>query len=242
MLIESSILTLSANIPADLLMELTPGVWSSGHALAHVQHIPEDSNRVESLLAIARKLPAADIPKALSIALDVGDQRARVDALVGLAPLLDTDGQQEVLSEVRAITDETERRLALSRLMPRLAPCHQREYLHTVSDVANELDRSLFLIRASCLPTSLLEEVLTIAGGLENEQLRIGTAVRLSVRLPSPFSRAAYSSLNEVTDRLTRLRAEADLASFLPDHLGLELVCQRLISKACSAASVIVST
>jgi hypothetical protein len=229
MLIESSIRTLSANIPADLLMELTPSVWSPGRALAHVQHIPEDSNRVESLLAIARKLPVADIPKALSIALDMGDQRARVDALVGLATLLDTDGQQEVLSELRDIKDDTVRRMALSRLMPHLGPGHQRECLHAVSDMANELERSMFLIRGYCLPTSLLEEVLTIAGGLKNERLRVGTAVRLTVKLPCPFSRAAYTSLDEVTDRLTRLRAEADLASYLPDHLGLELVWHQLI-------------
>jgi hypothetical protein len=230
MLIESSIRTLSANIPADLLMELTPDVWSPSRALAHVQHIPEDSNRVESLLAVARKLPAADMAKALSIALEVGDARARVDALVGLAPMLDADGQQEVLSELRAIPDESVRWPALSRLMPHLAPGHQRECLHTASAITNELDRSLFLIRASCLPTSLLEEVLTMAGTLENERLRIGTGVRLAVGLPSPFSSAAYSHIDEVTDRLTRLRAEADLASHLPRHLGLELVWQRLIA------------
>jgi hypothetical protein len=230
MLIESSIRTLSANIPADLLMELTPDVWSPSRALAHVQHIPEDSNRVESLLAVARKVPAADMAKVLSIGMEIGDPTARVDALVGLAPMLDVDGQSEVLSELRAIPDESSRWPALSQLMPHLVPGLQRECLQTASALTNEVDRSLFLIRASCLPISLMEEVLTMAGTLKNERLRIGTAVRLAVGLPFPFSSAAYSHIDEVTDRLTRLRAEADLASHLPRHLGLELVWRRLIA------------
>ena len=172
-LITSSLNTIAANIPSELIVALVENkTWSIAQGLAYTRQVQDFNQRAEVLREIAPHLPEI-WSEALAVVRGMGNEKYRVEMLREIAPHLPENLLPEALAVVRGIGDEKYRVEALREIAPHL-PEIWPEALAAVRGIGNEKYRVEALREiAPHLPENLLSEALAVARGMGNEKYRV---------------------------------------------------------------------
>jgi hypothetical protein len=203
---------LLAHLPEQFLADALEIVLLPEDLLAYTSLIPQDSNRLFSLIAHLPEIAT----KALDIVRGLQHESERADALSGLVAYLPNNMFSQALGVARGLQNEYHRAKALSGIaayLPEIAP----EALDEVRRLQHESDRADALNElVAYLPNTLLSQALDIARGLQNEFDRARALSGLATHLPDIVPEA-LDVVCRLQDEPNRARALSGLATHLPD-------------------------
>lgn len=107
-LLNTSINSLSANIPAILLNELLKSnIWTSAKVLMYAQREPDHLTKLKKLLSIILEVDCnliknKAIEKAIDSAYQIHDEEQRIEALALIVPCVDSTKEREIIKEIRS--------------------------------------------------------------------------------------------------------------------------------------------
>ncbi|HET6889735.1 MAG TPA: DUF4062 domain-containing protein, partial [Pyrinomonadaceae bacterium] len=189
-LCRSSIATLSANVPAELLaFSVQYKVLTPLQALTIASQITSQNSRSKALSRLAPMLPADLMGEALAIARAIKEERDRAMALVALVPQLSedlkTDATNEALATIRGIEYERDRATALISLAPHIPEdLHQdvvavAEAIEDPEQKANALTALVSSVKGPVKPR-VERLALVAARNIKYEQSRIDALIALA--------------------------------------------------------------
>jgi hypothetical protein len=229
MLIESTIRTLSANIPNDLLSELIPDVWTPAQALAHAGAVSSERDRSAALRAIMSRLDEKHRLDAVKSARDIADPLTRVAALSELCAFLPLEDQRRLLREVEGAEDEYKRGRSIAALARHLSTELLSEAVEVTLRIKDDFARAAALLdMAACLPTAGQENVLMNVAELKNERLRAAALGRLILTLPPPLNGTAMNFVEDIQSDVIHAKAVMTWVRDFPEEVVLEFVGSRL--------------
>jgi len=147
-LINTSINSLSANIPVELFVALLETKkWTETKALLYAQKEPDPYTKVIKLISVYQKTKDESIKeevmeKALDAASKIKDENLREKALSFIVPNLDgpkEEAMEKALGEASKIKDEYWRAKAFSSIIPNLAGQKKEEVIEKALDAASKI-------------------------------------------------------------------------------------------------------
>ena len=178
-LITTSINSLAANLPVNLLVALVKhDLWTPEQGLAYALRKPNQGEKVDSLVKLVDYLPANLIKPALANALlaarQIQSKKYRAEVLIGLAnkltPELLPKALAEALTAAGQIYHEYERAQVLIALADKLTPELLPKALTAAGQIQHEYKRTQVLIAlADKVTPELLSEVLAAARQIQSE-------------------------------------------------------------------------
>ena len=230
----SSLNSLAANLPIELLFELVrKNVWTPEQGLAYALQNPNPDRKTRSLAKLADHLPPnlkeLALSKALVAAREIEDEYYRVEALSTFVDKL-PELLPEALAAAREIWDDEQCAYALSSLFDKQLPL---EFLPEVLAVAREecSDSNHAYVLNSLvdkLPLELLPEVLAAAREIQDEEQRADILSRLADKLPELLPEA-LAATREIQNDYNRAYALNSLVDKLPELLPEALAWAREI-------------
>ena len=239
-LCHSSIATMSANVPAALLVQAVEyGLLSPEQALALVWGKLGERERMTALIALlpvlASRRPTL-LEKAWAAARETGDKRVRVEALTCLASYLPESLGRQVLEEAldaaHEIGDDQARVEALTGLAPYLSEPKRIQALQEALAAAREIDSEWRRTKALTgliphLPGPergrALQEALAIAREIESEWRQAEALAGLAPHLQQPLSRQVLRGALAAVQKTWHEGGRAELLTELAPHLVGEL-------------------
>jgi hypothetical protein len=182
-LIRSSILSLAAGVPPELLARLVKdGLWTPEHGLQYARRMTDLFTRGRALLTLAAVLPPQHHDEILDEIERLDEEWSRVAVLAELAPHLSESGASRALGIAARIQDPDTKAEAIFVLHETLSPSQLREASALASALPATPTRIAILHRLRCAllegDTEALDEALaearTLAGGM-----RVATLLRL---------------------------------------------------------------
>jgi hypothetical protein len=232
MLIESTIRTLSGNVPPGLVGVLVPRVWNQAQAIGHVRSLPGDRDRSATLRAIMPTLDEGHRLEAWNIAKEIADPNLRIESLSALCALLPLDHQRQLLHEVAGTEDENERARTVAALARHLKSDLQSDALEIVTRIQDEIARTSALVEmAPCLRTDDQEVVLMTVMDMKNERLRCVALGRLAATLPPSVTDAVLGFIDQIETDVIHAKTQMTWVRHWPEDLRLELLGSRLTDK-----------
>ncbi|MEM9272487.1 MAG: NB-ARC domain-containing protein [Cyanobacteria bacterium P01_F01_bin.143] len=219
-LITSSLNTIAANIPPELISALVEKkFWTPAQGLAYALQVQSLPERVEALSIVIPHFPKI-ASEALETARNLRDESSRAKGLIALAPQL-PEIHSEALEAVKNIGDEFDGARALRALafqLPKIYP----EALEAARKIGNESNRAEALSSlAPELPENLLAEALEAARKIGNESNRAEALSALAPQLPKIYPEALEAARN-IRNEFHRVKALSALVSQLPENLRTE--------------------
>jgi hypothetical protein len=217
-LITSSLRSIAANIPAELLKALVhfqmPG-WSAGAALGYALEVPPE-HRAEYLVALAPHLSVGlletAMPDALAVALTLPDPWSRSSAIRGLAPYLPPKLAREALGVATSLVDPPLRNVTVAALALRLPAAEVRPLLvQALSDTQAIGDLQTGIAAVAALAPGLPADLQAEA---------IGQAMAKALTLPEETVRDDFMGRREFPRCITL----SVLAPHLPPELRLQAI------------------
>jgi Ubiquitin binding region len=240
-LVLSSIRSIGANTPWELLVATVKAGVLTYRQVAHWLEFQQPTDRAQALGALAPYLPAelrAEVlAEALAAARAIEDSGSRGSALGALAPYLPAALRAEVLAEAlaaaQAIGDHSARARALGALAPYLPVALRAEVLAEALAAARAIKDHSARARAlgalaPHLPAELLAEALAAARTIENDYYRAQALGALAPYLPAEVLAEALAAAQAIEGHGERAQALGALASHLPAALQAEVLLEAL--------------
>ncbi|MEO1390282.1 MAG: NB-ARC domain-containing protein [Cyanobacteria bacterium J06634_6] len=184
-LIQSSLNSLTANIPPSLMMALVKhGHWSSRQALIYVRQLQNEEAQTEAIEALAPYVASTLPSEVLAIVHNIKTVHRRAHALIALIPHIPTEQIPKVLTISRDIQSAQYRVEVLTALIPHL-PETVSEALTVACEISHERLRfSVLLTLIPHLSTNLLPKALKITQGFDDTFYRDKVLTALIPYLP----------------------------------------------------------
>lgn len=173
-LLNTSINSLSANIPVRLLNELLKSnIWTSTKVLMYAQREPDHYKRLEKLLSIIHEVDCnliknKAIEKAIDSAYQIHDEGQRIKALTLIVPYVDSTKEREIITEIRSciskILDEDISLFLFPIITPYIDSCNKdkliKKALDSIPTTSAYQQLDLFSYLIPCVDSSKKAELI----------------------------------------------------------------------------------
>lgn len=238
-LIETSLHSLAANIPAELIPILVQrGSWTLPQAWVSIRQMPDSERKYVAITNLIAYLDHSQLLEALATAREIRDPLPRSSVLRALAKYLPESDLGQVLTITQEMDDVHSRAEVLSALVLRL-PEVADEALTAAREIKNARDRAEVLSTLVLGLSEVADEALTAARKIKDTRDRAKVLGALAQRLPETELGKVLSAAREIVDAGSRAEVLSTLALRLPEVAEEALTATREIKDAWSRAKVL---
>jgi hypothetical protein len=238
-LIETSLHSLAANIPEELIPVLVQtGLWTLPQAWVVIRQMPEPAQQAEAIIGLLSHLEDRQLSEALAVARAIQNEGDRASVLSKLAQRMPDGEMEQVLAAARAILDEKDRSSVLNDLVQRM-PETIEEALAAAQAIQGEWHRADMLSDlAERLPDRELGQVLAAARAIQDEWSRARVLGDLAQRLPEVAGEALVAA-QAIEDEWHRTSALSELAQQMPEAAEEALAAAQAVGNERSRVKVL---
>lgn len=193
-------------------------VWES--CLNAAANADSGDGRLEMIEAVAENLSAAWVDEALRLTLEMENEDMRARGLLALSAKLDAQQAARVLAAASQMLEKNSRSSALQAVLPHLSGDAYLNALRTALEVDDFNDWSRAMAElVPTMPESLIEEVVRVTSGLENQWGAERIYLALAPRLKGQTARRALAALEHIRPDERQARILAEWVAWLESDL-----------------------